>query len=376
MKILQIVYNLRPGGAERLVVDIANELSRQGHDVTLCVFRDDLVGNNGFYKREVAREINYVNLKIPEGLRFSNIYILYKLIKKLDPQIVHCHLNLVNYIFPLTFRFRTIRFFHTIHSNPSHEVRNVIEYRLRQFFYSIHKVRAITISKETSQSFYNYYKTHPFSEIYNGRNLPVPTTEFEDVKKEIQKLRDEGNTTFVHIGTCNAAKNQVLLINVFNRLIREGENLFLNIIGSGFDSDEGRRLKQLACEKIVFLGEKHNISDYLLNADVFCLSSAREGMPISLIEAYACGCVPVCTPVGGLINIVENGVTGYLSESVSEDDYYLSMRSYLENKGRIRKADMIKYYNSRFSIEECVNKYVSLYVGGKRKELKEIKVEK
>lgn len=364
MKVLQIVYNLKPGGAERLVVDIANELLRQGHDVTLCVFRDDQIGNNGFYKREVAVDINYINLKIPEGLRLRNILILYRLIKKLKPQVVHCHLNLVNYAFPLTLRFTGIRFFHTIHSNPSNEVGNRIEYWARRFFYSIHKVRAITISKETSQAFYKYYRTYPFSEIYNGRNLPGPTPEFQTVKNETDILRNKGNTIFVHIGTCNAAKNQRLLINVFNRLVREGANLFLQIIGSGFDSDEGRKLKELACDKIVFLGEKHNVSDYLLNADVFCLSSAREGMPISLIEAFACGCIPICTPVGGLINIIKNGETGYISKSVSEDDYYISVRSYLENKDQIKKTEMIRYYNSRFSIEECVKKYVYLYNGG------------
>jgi glycosyltransferase involved in cell wall biosynthesis len=120
-------------------------------------------------------------------------------------------------------------------------------------------------------------------------------------------------------------------------------------------------VKNLACDKIIFFGEKHNVSDYLLNADAFCLSSIREGMPISLIEAFACGCVPICTPVGGLINTIENGVTGYLSDSVSENDYYLSVRTYLENKDQIKKTDLIQYYLSNFSIEECAKKYLSLY---------------
>jgi glycosyltransferase involved in cell wall biosynthesis len=361
MKILQIVYTLSPGGAERLVTDISNELCRQGHDVTLCVLRDDTKGNQGFYREEVSEGINYINLKIPVGLRFNNIIIFFKLIKKIKPQVVHCHLNLVNYIFPLTLVFSRILFFHTIHSNPAAEVGTRVEYMIRRFFYSIHKMKAITISKETSQSFIKYYKTHPFAEIYNGRNLPKPTPEFQSVKDEIQNERNKGSRILLHIGTCNAAKNQRLLINVFNRLVQEGEKIYLMIIGSGFDSEEGRSLKSLACDKVTFFGEKHNVSDYLLNADVFCLSSAREGMPISLLEALACGCIPVCTPVGGLINIIKNGETGYLSKSVSEDDYYSSIRSYLKNPEEIKKSNLIQYYYSHFSIEECVNKYLLLY---------------
>jgi glycosyltransferase involved in cell wall biosynthesis len=361
MKILQLIYSLGSGGAERFVVDLSNELSRQGNDVTLCVLRDDLQGNLGFYKQEISEKINYVNLKIPAGLRFKNIMILYKVVRKLKPQIVHCHLNLVNYVFPLTIIFPGIRFFNTIHSNPKHEVSNSIEYWIRRYFFSNFKMKTITISEETSRYFVSYYKTQPFGEIYNGRALPTPTAEYLDVKNSLQKYRDIGSTVFLHIGSCNSAKNQRMLINTFNRIIQNGELAVLMIIGAGFDSEEGRYLKNLACSKIIFLGAKHNVSDYLLNADAFCLSSVREGMPISLIEALACGCVPICTPVGGLINTIENGKTGYISKSVSEDDYYVSLRSYLENKDQVKKEVLIQYYRNHFSIEECVNKYLSVY---------------
>lgn len=361
MRILQILYSLGPGGAERLVVDISNELSRQGHEVTLCVLRDDLLGNHGFYKKEVSDKINYVNLLIPVGLRLKNILILYKLIKKHKPEIVHCHLNLVNYIFPLTFIFNKIRFFQTIHTNPMNEVRHSFEYWIRRFFYTNHRMKAITISEETTQSFINYYKTNPYIEIYNGRSIPVPTPAYTDVKNELEHYKDNEKTIFIHIGGCRIVKNQRMLVDVFNKLIRNGESVVLLIIGSGFESEEGMDLKRLADDNIIFLGERNNVFDYLLNADAFCLSSAREGMPISLIEALACGCIPICTPVGGIKNIIKNGVTGYLSMTVSMNDYYLSIKSYLENKNQIKKEDLIQYYLDNFSIKECVNKYLSAY---------------
>ena len=74
MKILQIVYSLGPGGAERLVVDLSNELSRQGHDVTLCVLRDDEQGNFGFYKHEVSEKVNYVNLIDPSRIKIKEYF--------------------------------------------------------------------------------------------------------------------------------------------------------------------------------------------------------------------------------------------------------------------------------------------------------------
>jgi glycosyltransferase involved in cell wall biosynthesis len=356
-----MIYTLAPGGAERMVVDLSNELSRQGHEVILCVLRDDKQENFGFYKHEVSDKINYINLSIPIGLRLKNIFILYKLIKKLKPQVVHCHLNLVNYLFPLTLMFTKTGFFNTIHSKPTYEVSNTIEYWIRRYFFSNFKMKAITISEETTRFFLDYYKTPPFHEIYNGRAIPKPTPEYQVVRTTIKKFREDRDTVFLHIGTCNAAKNQKMLISVFNRLVENGDHVVLMIIGSGFDSDDGRNLKSLACDKIIFLGQKQNVADYLLNADAFCLSSVIEGMPISLIEALACGCIPICTPVGGLINTIKDGITGYISKSVSEDDYYISVRSFLENKNQIKKDDLIKYYLSHFSIEECANNYLSLF---------------
>jgi glycosyltransferase involved in cell wall biosynthesis len=367
MKILQLVYSLGPGGAERFVVDLSNELARQGNDVTLCVLRDDSKGNSGFYRNELSENLKYLNLKIPEGLRLNNILILNRLIKKLKPQVVHSHLNLVNYLFPLTLIHKKIKFIHTIHSFPKSEVKSALEFKLRSYFYSGHKMKAVTISEEISKYFLEFYKFPAYSEIYNGRALPKPTPGFSDVKNDIQKFRDNGSTIFLHIGTCNAAKNQRMLIEAFNKLTTGGDRANLMIIGSGFDSEEGDNLKKLASDQIKFLGERHNVSDYLLNADAFCLSSVREGMPISLIEAFACGCIPICTPVGGLINTIKNGETGYLSKSVSTADYYAALRNYLDNKNKIKKDDLIAYYGNNFSIEECAKRYLMLYVSDKAK---------
>lgn len=361
MKILQISYSLASGGAERFVVDLSNELLRQGHDITLCVLRDDSIGNFGFYKNDLSEELNYINLKIPVGLKFKNIFILYSLLRKVKPQIVHCHLNLVNYLIPILLFFPNIRFFQTIHSVAEKEISNKFEYWLRRLFYKYFKLNAITISPETTRSFLSYYKTSPFGEISNGRNSPKPTSEYLAVHKTMQIFKDSGTSVFLHIGSCNVAKNQKMLIEVFNKLVQNKKEVVLLVIGSGFDSGEGLDLVNLACDKILFFGEKHNVFDYLLNADAFCLSSIYEGMPISLIEALACGCVPICTPVGGIMNTIENGKTGYLSHSVSANDYYHSVMDFLENREKIKRVDLINYYHSRFSIEICAKNHILIY---------------
>jgi glycosyltransferase involved in cell wall biosynthesis len=358
MKILQIIYSLSSGGAERFVVDLSNELAEMTSTVVLCTLRDDSQGNNGFYKSEISSKVNYKNLKLKLGFRIINIYYLWKLIYEIKPDIIQCHLNLINYIFPLTLIFPKIKFFHTIHSDASKEVNSKFEYYLRRFFYSKKIVNAITISNATTQSYINYYKTQNYTQIVNGRKIPLPSAEFEQVKELIDNIRVKNKNIFLHVGRCAQVKNQEMLIKVFNRIIDEGKSVALLIIGNSFDSSLGSKLKAIASDLIFFIGQKQNVADYYLNSDAFCLSSIYEGMPITLIEAMACGCAPICTPVGGIVDTIENGVTGYISKSCSEKDYYEAVVEYLNNKEVVLKENLIDNYMNYFSIELCAKQHI------------------
>ena len=62
MKIIEIIYSLSSGGAERFVVDLSNEFVAKGNDVLLCTLLDDKKNNRAFYKFELNQKIEDVNL--------------------------------------------------------------------------------------------------------------------------------------------------------------------------------------------------------------------------------------------------------------------------------------------------------------------------
>jgi glycosyltransferase involved in cell wall biosynthesis len=362
MKVLQFFYSLVPGGAERFVIDLANDLANN-NDTQLYVLRDDTIGNQGFYVPEINNKVKYINLKIDPGFKPWLVWTFYKILKRERPDVVHCHLNLVNYFFLLSLMFyKRIRFVYTIHNSAETEVGSKLERIVRRFFFKHAYFIPVAISEETKISYKKFYNLKETPVIYNGRSFSGKTVKYSEVATEIDEIKPTINTlVFCHLARYGEQKNQKMLVTVFNRLRAEGLDVILLILGEGFENADD--LKTIADDHIHFLGVRSNIYDYLYASDAFCLSSIYEGMPISLIEAFACGCVPVCTPVGGIKDTIENGVTGFLSKTVSEEDYLYSIKEFIRDKNMISKDTLVKFYKENFSIEECTKSYLRIYGG-------------
>lgn len=355
MKIVQLVYSLCSGGAEKFVVDIANQLAANGNDVTLCMLLKE-TETYVFNKQFLSSKVKFVSLGLDNGFSLSKCGIVDKYIKSQKPDIVHCHLNVIPYIFKTAIFNKKIKFFHTLHSVASNTGGDGLQFYLNKFFYSNNIIRPICISKLCQESYEEYYKLHNAPYIDNGRAIVNPSEKFDDVKGEVESYKKTQVTkVFIHVARCDHQKNQGLLIDAFNQLDKEGYDYNLLIIGRDFDSTDGKKLQERANSKIKFLGEKNNVNDYLLCSDAFCLTSIYEGLPISLLEALSCGITPICTPIGGMPDVVKDGKTGYLSQGLAIEEYCLAIRRFIEKP--IEKQILIDFYKKNYSMEVCAAKY-------------------
>jgi glycosyltransferase involved in cell wall biosynthesis len=195
--------------------------------------------------------------------------------------------------------------------------------------------------------------------IDNGCEVPRKSIRFDEVVSEVESYKDNPHSpVFIHVARFHEQKNQNLLIDAFNELDRKGEDFVLLVIGDGFDQGPGAELKRRACAKIHFLGLKNNVADYLYCSDAFCLTSIYEGLPISLLEAMACGVVPICTNVGGIPDVIIEGVSGYLS-NVGLGEYIEAIRRYRSDM--ITKDSIVAEFNKSYSMEYCAQCYMHLY---------------
>ena len=191
--------------------------------------------------------------------------------------------------------------------------------------------------------------------------MPV-SGKLNSVKAEINSFKFNSNTNvFTIVARCNLQKNIPRLIRCFNKLSDNDYNFVLLVIGNGYDSDSFSVIKKTACGRIHFLGERHDVADYLSNSDFFTLSSDFEGMPITLIEALACGCIPVGTPVSGFNDVIENGKNGFVAKEIADDAYYNTLVEAIENKYDIDRAELKCLYLQKFSIKSCAAQYEKFF---------------
>ena len=362
MRILQLIPSLGSGGAERLVVDLCNELTIQGEDVFLCIIQNTSEYDYGFYLPELSNKVHFNSLNQRKGFSFKNIVALQKMIYEIKPDIIHVHLSTLLYTYFLSILNFKIGFYNTIHSLAEKACSNLLFKTLNYFCYSTGLIKVITISEECKASYENFYKLKNAVLIENGRKSCVSSSKSKQVTTEINGLiQQDDDVTFVHVARFHKQKNQELLIHVFNRLAKEKVHYVLLILGDWSFCEEAKELAKTANDRIHFLGTKNNVSDYLFQSDAFCLTSSYEGMPISLLEAFSCGCTPICTPVGGIKNMIQDGITGFLSDKVSESAYYDAVKRFLNNRNMIQKENLMIHFEELYSIEHCALKHRQLY---------------
>ena len=359
MKILEVIPNLRNGGAENFLVSLSNEIAKnKSVEVTILTLFSPSKLDEILIKR-LSTNVKLVSLNKKLGVDIKCMFDVYKFIKKHRFDIAHFHINAILYCFVASVLFRKCKYFVTIHSDAYKEAQGI--HRLvRKIMFTFGMAYPITISNESDRSFRELYKCDA-KIIYNG---VTPYIKSEEI--DIEKYKKTPETkVFVNVASVQPLKNQVAMANVFNRLIEEGEDVALLFVGCYTDAhiEYANELINTLSENVRFLGESSNPRDYMLKANYFILASHYEGLPITLLEALSVECIPVVTAVGGNIDVVKDEYNGYLIKDPSEESIYKTIKKIIKT-GELEK-DSIKEHILKdvniYTIKECVTQHLKLF---------------
>lgn len=354
MKIFEVIPTLTIGGAERFVVNFSNELAARGHDVTIITIND--VNKYGDLRKFINHKISVISLDKPLGADFKAFFRLTRLIKRLKPDVVHTHLAGIFYNFFSPYFYPKAKYVHTIHNDASKEATSGVCAWARKWLITRGKTIAVSISEESLQSFYKYYGRHTHSEmIYNG----VPTI---DINPDIVSEFKKDTINLVNVARIMPQKNQLALIQAVENLNALNLKVELYIIGCD-DTPDSDRIKKMGFKHTTFLGPKDNPRDYIAAADAFVLSSIYEGMPLTLIECFSAGAIPICTPVGGIVNMINDGENGILATSTDTKALEGAIIRFINldctQKRKMREASLESF--SKYTLKECVDNYLRLF---------------
>ncbi|MBI9066035.1 MAG: glycosyltransferase [Salinivirgaceae bacterium] len=360
MKILEIISNLGNGGAEKLVVELSNELTKT-NKVTLVSFTN--IEEWMFFPKNINRYVNFIQLSKKKGFDVKLFRVLFLLLKNEKPDVVHIHLQstLRYFLFLIPF-FKKVQFVYTIHHALLPAKQSFKKFSKLWFF---KKIKFVCLTNTIKQNFIECFPNLNFLTINNGVNHLVASLESSQIKEELKQYSvDNMSKIFLYVGRLSSTKNIPLLLNVFGEF--SDKNIKLIIIGEdGSEDQENYKLVNNTSNKnIIYLGPKENIADYMYLSDALILTSRHEGMPIVVLEALSVGLPIISTPAGGMVDLVRNKVNGFLSADITKESMVRAIKLFLElsieEKDKISESNRV-LFKSKYSIENCAREYAKVF---------------
>jgi glycosyltransferase involved in cell wall biosynthesis len=138
----------------------------------------------------------------------------------------------------------------------------------------------------------------------------------------------------VFVGRLTEYKRPDRMVEVLRRLRQAGREFRALVIGDGPDRGElTQASREAGLEQCVtWAGQLADVPAHLLESRVFLLTSRWEGVSIAMLEAMACGCVPVVSDVGDLRDVVADGENGYVLPGDDIDGYVARLEALLSDR--------------------------------------------
>lgn len=349
MNIVQLVSGVGLNGAVRHCLELTHELAARGHRVVLAHRPDAWIAGQDL-PPGVARLHTTVRRTALELRRVAAE------LRRLRIDVIHSHFSSAHFFGVLQARLFGCRVVATSHSA-----------RLQPHWWWNDRV---ICPSEATAGFQRWVNLVPRSRIDVIPNFINPGR-FQPRRTRAEIRREHGlaDDDFVIpvVGVVNANKAPHVLVQALPRLVRQGLRPRVMLIGAACAKYGPRLRREIEragmAGRVALPGMRSDVADLLQAADVVCLPSNSEVMPISLLEGMSCGLPAVGTWVGGIPECVRDGIDGFLVPPrapaiLAEKLAMLARDPVLRHRlGEQARARMLE----RFSPQACVARIEQTY---------------
>jgi glycosyltransferase involved in cell wall biosynthesis len=309
IRVLEALATLRRAGAEQVAVSLACGLPPSRFETGVVTLYDAFPGGLDAVVEERGAPLWRLGKR--RGLDPRMWPRLGRVLRDFRPDVIHTHSYVLRYVLPAWAWERRGVVVHTVH--------NVAEKEVDALGRAVHRiafragVRPVAVSGEVARSFRAVYGFEPAAVIPNG----VATARaVEPGAREAWRMAHgfaPDDLVVASVGRFDPQKNPLGLITAFARAAAGRPAMRLAMAGEGSLLETSRALARKLGARVSFPGLLERVPEMLSACDVFALASHWEGSPMAVIEAMAARLPVVATAVGGVPELVVDGVTGRLT---------------------------------------------------------------
>jgi N-acetyl-alpha-D-glucosaminyl L-malate synthase BshA len=361
------------GGSGVVATELGLELAQRGHEIHFISYAQPIrlrgqEPNIHYHEVEVSRYplFDYPPYDLALATRMAEVSQLY------DLDLLHVHYAIPHSVSALLARQmlaegprgRRLPFVTTLHGTDITLVGIDRSY-LPITRYSIDQSDGVTaISNYLRDRTMRMFDVKKRIEvIYNSVNCDVYCR-----PSNLAELRAEyapnNERILVHLSNFRPVKRLSDVVEIFDR-VRKQMPAKLLLIGDGPDRSvaEWLAVQKGIHEDVLFLGKQDQVQDKLGIADIMLMPSELESFGLAALEAMACEVVPIATRVGGVPEVIEDGVSGYLAEVGDVDTMARYALELLGDESRLRAMgkQARAVANSRFCSSKIVPQYEDFY---------------
>lgn len=223
---------------------------------------------------------------------------------------------------------------------------------------------ACSLASAASAQKRDHVPAHRVRVAYNGANRPRQVSR-EEIEACRRTLGVAGDAAVISAVTRLRPEKGIddLLRAIPQVAARLGRPVHLVIAGLGPSEEDLRRVAAETGVSTSFVGYQDDVALWHSVGDVSAMPSHREGLGVAGIEAMSCGRPLVASAVGGLAELVDDGVSGYLHPSRDSDAIAAALVKALENPARARalgEAGRARF-EARFTNEAMVAAWFACY---------------
>jgi glycosyltransferase involved in cell wall biosynthesis len=346
-------------GAEKVIIEISKYSKNYGYDSIIGIFKDDKMTIPEL--AQSAQNEGLQTIIFPCNGRFDmkcarkiNAYILENNIN-----LLHCHGYKEDFY---ALASRTV--IPKLATNHLWKSTSFILKLYRQI--DIFLLRAfdcvVGVSDEIVSEMRNLGIKDPVK-VQNGIDIDKFNIDQKAVELASKIGLNSNDIVFCMVSSLTPEKNHSAAIEALSNLKHTGSQLL--IVGDGpLLKDLQDQVARLNLQKrVFFVGRRENIRELLSISDIFLLPSLKEGLPIALLEAMACGKAVIASRVGENANVISDGINGMIVENGDKNSLSNAMHLLLEQKNLIYQfgAKARETVANNFSSHVMTLNYCELY---------------